>query len=123
MVALCKDGIFISQWIPFTDLKAAPRPVPGTRIGQGFKWVGVGLGVAVLIPFSPFLFLVSDGCSNCATHSSVSCPLTTCGSARAILRHPRSSLDASHQALRRDAVKEQLRRGIRQHLCLIASLL
>jgi|SRR5580693_208917 hypothetical protein len=59
-----KDGIIISQWIPYTDLKAAPRPVAavGTRVGQGFKWVGVGLGVAILIPFSPFLFLIWDGC-------------------------------------------------------------
>src|SRR5437879_6064697 len=61
---------------------------------------------------------------NCAPANlgSVSC-LTTWGSARSILRHPRSSLDASHQALRRDAVKEELRRGIRQYFCLIASLL
>src|SRR6266513_733182 len=58
-----------------------------------------------------------------ANHGSVSCLLTTWGSARSILRHPRSSLDASHQALRRDAVKEELRRGIRQYFCLIASLL
>jgi hypothetical protein len=59
-----KDGILISQWIPFTDLKAAPRPVlaVGTRIGQGFKWAGFGLGVAVLIPLFPFAFLVWDGC-------------------------------------------------------------
>ena len=59
-----KDGIIISQWIPYTDLKAAPRRVPavGTRIGQGFKWAGVGLGVAALIPLFPFAFLVWDGC-------------------------------------------------------------
>ena len=59
-----KDGIIVSQWIPFTDLKAPPRPVPavGTRIGQGFKWAGVGLGVAALIPLFPFVFLVWDGC-------------------------------------------------------------
>jgi hypothetical protein len=59
-----KDGIIISQWIPYTDLKAAPRPVAavGTRIGQGFKWVGVGLGVAALVPLFPFAFLVWDGC-------------------------------------------------------------
>ena len=58
-----KDGIIVSQWIPFTDLKAPPRPVPavGTRIGQGFKWAGVGLGVAALIPLSPFVFLVRGG--------------------------------------------------------------
>jgi hypothetical protein len=61
---ILKDGIFISQWIPYTDLKAAPRRVPavGTRIGQGFKWAGVGLGVAALIPLFPFAFLVWDGC-------------------------------------------------------------
>jgi hypothetical protein len=59
-----KDGIIISQWIPYTDLKAAPRPVAavGTRIGQGFKWAGVGLGVVALLPLFPFAFLVWDGC-------------------------------------------------------------
>ena len=59
-----KDGIIIAQWIPYTDLKAAPRPVAavGTRIGQGFKWAGVGLGVAAVLPLFPFLFLVWDGC-------------------------------------------------------------
>lgn len=59
-----KDGIFFSQWIPYTDLKAAPRPVAavGTRIGQGFKWAGVTLGVVALIPVFPFAFLAWDGC-------------------------------------------------------------
>ena len=59
-----KDGILIAQWIPFTDLKAAPRPVlaVGTRIDQGFKWAGLGLGVVALIPLFPFAFLVWDGC-------------------------------------------------------------
>jgi len=61
---MLKDGIFISQWVPYTDLKAAPRPVlaVGTRIGQGFKWAGVGLGVALLIPLFPLLFIVGDDC-------------------------------------------------------------
>jgi hypothetical protein len=47
-----KDGIIISQWIRYTDLKAAPRPVAavGTRIGQGFKWAGVVVGCAAAIP-------------------------------------------------------------------------
>src|SRR5260370_561488 len=40
-----------------------------------------------------------------------------------ILRHPRSSLDASHQALGRGLVKKQLRPGIRQYLCFIFVLL
>lgn len=59
-----KDGIIISQWIPYTDLRAAPRPVAavGTRIGQGFKWASVTLGVVALIPLFPFAFLVWDGC-------------------------------------------------------------
>lgn len=59
-----KDGIVIAQWIPYTDLKAAPRRVPavGTRIGQGFKWAGVGLGVAALLPLFPLVFLTWDGC-------------------------------------------------------------
>jgi hypothetical protein len=59
-----KDGIIISQWIPYSDLKTAPHPVAavGTRIGQGFKWAGVGLGVAILLPLFPFVFLVWDGC-------------------------------------------------------------
>jgi hypothetical protein len=61
---MLKDGIFIAQWIPYTDLKAAPRPVAavGTRIGQGFKWAGVGLGVAILIPLFPLFFIAGDGC-------------------------------------------------------------
>jgi hypothetical protein len=61
---MLKDGIVISQWIPYTDLKAAPRPVAavGTRIGQGFKWAGVGLGLVILIPLSPFIYLIWDGC-------------------------------------------------------------
>jgi len=59
-----KDGIITSQRIPYTDLKAAPRPVAavGTRIGQGFKWAGVGLGVVVLLPLFPLAFLAWDGC-------------------------------------------------------------
>jgi hypothetical protein len=59
-----KDGILIDHWIPYADLKAVPRPVAavGTRIGQGFKWAGVGLGVAVLIPLFPFMCLFWDGC-------------------------------------------------------------
>jgi len=59
-----KDGIILSQRIPYTDLKAAPRRVPavGTRIGQGFKWAGVGIGIAALIPLFPFAFLLWDGC-------------------------------------------------------------
>src|SRR5258708_8341128 len=40
-----------------------------------------------------------------------------------ILRHPRSSLDASHQALGRGLVKKQLRPAIRQYLSFISSLL
>jgi hypothetical protein len=62
---MLKDGIINAQWISYTDLKAAPRPVPavGTRIGQGFKWAGVGLGVAVLLPLFPLFFIASwDGC-------------------------------------------------------------
>src|SRR6266849_846339 len=41
----------------------------------------------------------------------------------AILRHPGSSLAASQQALRRVDMSERLRRGIRQNLILIASML
>jgi hypothetical protein len=49
---MLKDGIFISQWIPYTDLKVAPRPVAavGTRIGQGFKWTGLVVGCVAAIP-------------------------------------------------------------------------
>lgn len=56
-----KDGIFVTHWISYTDLKAAPRPVAavGTKIGQGFKWAGL---VAVTIPLLPFAFLFWDGC-------------------------------------------------------------
>src|SRR5713226_10640007 len=55
--------------------------------------------------------------------SSVCYVQATCSLARGILRHPRSPLDASHQALRRGAVREQTRRGLRQNLCLIAVMM
>src|SRR6266700_729738 len=42
---------------------------------------------------------------------------------RGILRHPRSLLDASHQVLRRVAMRELLRREFRQILFLVASIL
>src|SRR6266481_9063794 len=42
---------------------------------------------------------------------------------RGILRHPRSLLDASHQVLRGVAMRELLRRGFRQILFLMASIL
>ena len=47
-----KDGILIAQWIPYSDLKAAPRPVAavGTRIGQGFKWTGLVAGCIAAVP-------------------------------------------------------------------------
>src|SRR5258707_11628187 len=45
------------------------------------------------------------------------------GAGRGILRHPSSSLDASHQALWRVAMRERLRREIRQFSCLTAALL
>jgi len=56
-----KDGILFDRWIPYSDLKAAPRPVAavGTRIGQGIKWTGL---VLVTIPLLPFAFLFWDGC-------------------------------------------------------------
>jgi hypothetical protein len=59
-----KDGIIISQWIPFSDLKAAPRPVPavGTRIGQGFKWTGLIAGCIAAVPLVlPMYVLVAAG--------------------------------------------------------------
>ena len=59
-----KDGILISQWIRYTDLKAAPRPVPavGTRIGQGFKWTGVVAGCIVVAPLAIILYpLIAAG--------------------------------------------------------------
>jgi len=88
--------MLISQWIRFTDLQAAPRPVPaaGTR--------------TALRDCKPRLRLLpADDLRLGSQYTQAS----------------RSSLDASHQALRRDAVKEELRRGIRQYFCLIASLL
>jgi hypothetical protein len=57
-----KDGILIAQWIPYTDLKAAPRPVAavGTRIGQGLKWTGLVAGCIAAVPLVvvmlPFVF-------------------------------------------------------------------
>lgn len=59
-----KDGIFISQWISYTDLKAAPRPVAavGTRIGQGFKWTGVVVGCIAVAPLALVFYpLVAAG--------------------------------------------------------------
>jgi hypothetical protein len=56
-----KSGIVSWQFISYADLKAAPRPVSalGTRIGLGFKWVGLAV---VTIPLLPFAFLFWDGC-------------------------------------------------------------
>jgi hypothetical protein len=56
-----KHGILFDRWVPYSDLRAAPRPVAavGTRIGQGFKWTGL---VLVTIPLLPFAFLFWDGC-------------------------------------------------------------
>jgi hypothetical protein len=59
-----KDGIIIAQWIPFTDLKAAPRPVAavGTRIGQGFKWTGLVAGCIAAAPLViPLYALIAAG--------------------------------------------------------------
>jgi hypothetical protein len=55
---MLKDGIILSQWIRYTDLKAAPRPVPavGTRIGQGFKWTGVVVGCIAVAPLVVVLY-------------------------------------------------------------------
>jgi hypothetical protein len=51
---MLKDGIVFSQWIRYTDLKAAPPSVPavGTRIGQGFKWAGLVAGGIVVAPLA-----------------------------------------------------------------------
>jgi hypothetical protein len=56
-----KDGIIIGQWIPYTDLEAAPRPVAavGTRIGHGFKW--------------------ASGCRLYCGSAAVRRPLSACG--------------------------------------------
>src|SRR5260370_17780488 len=89
---------------------------PGFQVGWGRSWRGGPHTISSIhVPCLGWLL-------NCPTenHSSVSCVRTTCCSTRGILRHPKSLLDASHQALRRDAVREQMRRGIRQNLCLIA---
>jgi hypothetical protein len=61
---MLKDGILISQWIPYTDLKAAPRPVAavGTRIGHGFKWAGVVTGCIAAVPLALVFYpLVAAG--------------------------------------------------------------
>jgi len=59
-----KDGILLDQWIPYSDLQAAPRPVAavGTRISHGFKWVGLGLGIVVLIPLFPLVLILDRDC-------------------------------------------------------------
>jgi hypothetical protein len=59
-----KDGIIIGQWIPYTDLEAAPRPVAavGTRIGHGFKWAAVGVVFIAAVPLFVVLYpLVAIG--------------------------------------------------------------
>jgi hypothetical protein len=59
-----KDGIIIDQWIPYTDLRAAPRPVAavGTRIGHGFKWAAVGVVFIAAVPLFVVLYpLVAVG--------------------------------------------------------------
>src|SRR5438309_10146862 len=64
--------------------------------------------------------------SICFKRSSRSLPGQTSansGIARAILRHPSSSPNASHQALRRVAMKAHRGPGIRQYLILIAASL
>ncbi len=61
---MLKDGIIISQWIRYTDLKAAPRPVPavGTRIGQGFKWTGLVVGCIAAAPLALVIYpLIAAG--------------------------------------------------------------
>jgi hypothetical protein len=56
-----RDGIFATRWIPYSQLRSSPRPVNavGTRIGQGFKWVGLALVTIPLLPFTPLFW---DGC-------------------------------------------------------------
>jgi hypothetical protein len=61
---ILKDGIIMSQWIRYTDLKAAPRPVPavGTRIGQGFKWTGLVVGCIAAAPLALVIYpLIAAG--------------------------------------------------------------
>jgi hypothetical protein len=57
---ILKDGIIVSQWIRYTDLNAAPRPVAavGTRIGHGLKWTGVVVGC---VAGSPLILLYFVG--------------------------------------------------------------
>jgi len=64
---MLKDGILNSQWISFADLQAAPRPVAavGTRIGQGFKWVGLGIGLVAVIPLIPLWAIGMSGEGGC----------------------------------------------------------
>lgn len=59
-----KDGIINSQWIPYTDLRAAPRPVAavGTRIGQGLKWTALGIGMVAMLPLFPLLWVGLGDC-------------------------------------------------------------
>jgi hypothetical protein len=61
---MLKDGIIFSQWIRYTDLRAAPRSVPavGTRIGQGFKWAGLVTGCIVVAPLALVIYpLIAAG--------------------------------------------------------------
>jgi hypothetical protein len=57
-------GIFDTNYVTYSQLKNQPRHVPavGTHIANGFKWVGMGVGVALLIPFLPFVWFAGVQC-------------------------------------------------------------
>jgi hypothetical protein len=54
-----KDGIITYQWVSYTELKAAPRPVAavGTRITHGLKWTGVVALCAAVAPIFVVLYV------------------------------------------------------------------
>jgi hypothetical protein len=49
---LLKDGLIDIQWVPYTDLKAAPRAVAavGTRLVHGLKMTGIVTAFVVVVP-------------------------------------------------------------------------
>ena len=57
-------GIFYTNYVSYSQLKNQPRHVPavGTHIANGFKWVGMGVGAALLMPFLPFAWFAGVQC-------------------------------------------------------------
>jgi hypothetical protein len=59
-----RDGIFAVSYVLYSQLKNTPRHVPavGTHIANGFKWAGLGVGLALLMPLLPFAWFAGLQC-------------------------------------------------------------